>query len=63
MKRLLPTIARMAALGPASRLALLFALLGCGLAVGACSKCDVPTWQHSQLGQSATACHDGPAPQ
>ena len=33
-------------------------LLGCGLALGACSKCDIPT-----LGYwgAPHACHDGPA--
>jgi hypothetical protein len=45
---------------PALRLAL---LLGAGLMLGACSKCDVPTWQHSSAGAVPAACHDGPQPQ
>jgi hypothetical protein len=45
---------------PALRLAL---LLGVGLMLGACSKCDVPGWQHSDAGAAPAACHDGPQPQ
>jgi hypothetical protein len=41
----------------------LLALLGFGLMLGACTKCDVPTWQHSGLGDAPVACHDSPAPQ
>jgi hypothetical protein len=42
----------------------LLALIGFGLMLGACSKCDVPTpWQHGSAGNIADACHDGPAPQ
>jgi hypothetical protein len=41
----------------------LLALLGFGLMLGACTKCDVPTWQHSSTGDAPVACHDSPAPQ
>lgn len=41
----------------------LVALLGFGLMLGACTKCDVPTWQHSSAGDAPVACHDSPAPQ
>jgi hypothetical protein len=41
----------------------LIALLGLGLMLGACTKCDVPTWQHSSAGDAPVACHDSPAPQ
>jgi hypothetical protein len=40
----------------ARKLAMLVAVLGVGLALGACTKCDVPTWTPS-------SCHDGPKPQ
>jgi hypothetical protein len=40
-------------------LALLVALLG--LALGACSKCDVPNLLPHQAGPQS--CHDGPSPQ
>jgi hypothetical protein len=38
-------------------------LLGFGLMLGACSKCDVPAWQHGSAGLLPAACHDGPQPQ
>ncbi len=41
--------------------AIMAALLGLGLALGACSKCDVPTWQPNR--PAPQSCHDGPAPQ
>ena len=41
----------------------LLALLGFGLMLGACTKCDVPTWQHSSTGDAPVACHDSPVPQ
>jgi hypothetical protein len=41
----------------------LLALLGFALMLGACTKCDVPTWQHSSTGNAPVACHDSPAPQ
>ena len=41
----------------------LAAVLGIGLLLGACSKCDVPTWQHSSLDGAPAACHDGPPAQ
>jgi hypothetical protein len=46
---------------PALRLAL---LLGVSLMLGACSKCDVPTWQHGSSAEAVpAACHNGPQPQ
>jgi hypothetical protein len=44
-------------------LAVLGLVLGCGLALGACSKCDVPTWQPGQSGQAPHSCHSTPSPQ
>jgi hypothetical protein len=44
-------------------LAVLGLILGCGLALGACSKCDVPTWQPGQSGQTPHSCHATPSPQ
>jgi hypothetical protein len=41
----------------------LLALLGFGLMLGACSKCDVPNWQHSSAGAAPAACHSEPSPQ
>jgi hypothetical protein len=41
----------------------LLALLGFTLMLGACTKCDVPNWQHSSTGDTPVACHDSPAPQ
>jgi len=41
----------------------LLALLGFALMLGACTKCDVPAWQHSSTGDAPVACHDSPAPQ
>jgi hypothetical protein len=41
----------------------LLALLGFTLMLGACTKCDVPNWQHSSSGDAPAACHDSPAPQ
>jgi hypothetical protein len=35
--------------------------LGFGLALGACSKCDVPTWMPNPA--APHACHNGPDPQ
>lgn len=39
------------------------ALLGFALTLGACSKCDVPTWQHGSAGNAPVACHGEPSPQ
>jgi hypothetical protein len=36
-------------------------ILGFGLTLGACSKCDVPTWMPNP--SAPHACHDGPSPQ
>jgi hypothetical protein len=41
----------------------LLPLLGFVLMLGACTKCDVPTWQRSSSGDAPVACHDSPAPQ
>ena len=41
----------------------LLPLLGFALMLGACTKCDVPAWQHSSTGEVPVACHDSPAPQ
>jgi len=41
----------------------LLPLLGFALMLGACTKCDVPVWQHSSTGNAPVACHDSPAPQ
>jgi hypothetical protein len=41
-------------------LAALTVIAGLGLALGACSKCDVPVWQPRPSGPQS--CHDGPAP-
>jgi hypothetical protein len=41
----------------------LLPLLGFALMLGACTKCDVPAWQHSSTGDAPVACHDSPAPQ
>jgi hypothetical protein len=41
----------------------LVAILGLGLMLGACSKCDVPNWFPSKPGQSPQSCHDAPATQ
>jgi hypothetical protein len=39
------------------------AILGLGLALGACSKCDVPDWLHKNFPQAPQSCHDTPPPQ
>jgi hypothetical protein len=51
---LLQNIGRLAALR-------LLIVLGCGLALGACSKCDVPNLLPNPA--APHACHDGPSPQ
>jgi hypothetical protein len=40
----------------------LLLLVGFGLALGACSKCDVPTWRH-EAPVTPQSCHDGPGVQ
>jgi hypothetical protein len=40
----------------------LLAVVAFGLALGACSKCDVPTWRHDSPA-APQSCHDGPAAQ
>jgi hypothetical protein len=44
----------------ADRLLRLLMLVGFGLALAACSKCDMPTWRHDTAPQS---CHDDPPAQ
>jgi hypothetical protein len=46
----------------ARRAAVLACILGLGLALGACSKCDVPTWMPNNQNTPHT-CHNGPDPQ
>jgi len=43
------------------RLMRLLIALGFSLALGACSKCDVPNWLPNP--SAPHACHDGPSPQ
>jgi hypothetical protein len=46
----------------ADRMLRLLAVAGVGLMLGACTKCDVPGWQHSDAGSAPLACHsDAPA--
>jgi hypothetical protein len=45
------------------RAAALGCLLSFGLALGACSKCDVPTWMPQPPAQAPKSCHDLPSPQ
>jgi len=41
----------------------LFVLAAFALALGACSKCDVPVWVPNHSPATPSSCHDGPAPQ
>jgi hypothetical protein len=41
----------------------LLVAVGFGLMLGACSKCDMPTWHSSSTGMFPVACHEGPSPQ
>jgi hypothetical protein len=55
----------MPSVGPrrgADRVFRLLVAVGFGLMLGACSKCDMPTW-HSSTGTAPVACHEGPSPQ
>jgi len=46
------------------RILWLLAVLGLGLALGACTKCDVPTWQPNKPSGTPLSCHgDAPSPQ
>ncbi len=56
-----PNIAGVARARLARPLAVLLSVIGLGLALGACSKCDVPNLLPHQSGPQY--CHDGPAPQ
>jgi hypothetical protein len=39
--------------------AVVLVIVGLGIALGACSKCDVPTWQPNRA--VPQSCHDGPS--
>jgi len=54
-------IVRIAPQRRALPLVVLIALVGLGLTLGACSKCDVPNLLPHQAGPQS--CHDGPSPQ
>jgi hypothetical protein len=41
----------------------LLVLAAFALALGACSKCDVPTWVPNRSPAAPSSCHDGPSPQ
>ncbi len=56
-------IAPSSARGAAGRVMPLLVLLGIGLALGACSKCDIPTWPGLSSGAAPLSCHDTPKPQ
>jgi hypothetical protein len=57
---MMPSILRFAA----SRMLRLLAVAGFGLSLGACTKCDIPSWQHSDAGGAPLACHsDAPTAQ
>jgi hypothetical protein len=47
----------------ARTLAMLLAIAGLGLALGGCSKCDVPDWFHKGSPQAPRSCNDAPPPQ
>lgn len=47
----------------ADRILRLVVVLGFGLTLAACSKCDVPTWMPPVPGQAPQTCHDGPPAQ
>ena len=55
------TVSYIMRIAPQRPLAMLGALVGLGLALGACSKCDVPNLLPHQAGPQS--CHDGPSPQ
>jgi hypothetical protein len=58
MSRIAGNVARFAA-GHMARLIIFVSL---GLILGACTKCDVPGWQHSESEMAPLACHsDAPA--
>lgn len=65
MSRIVPKLVRMIASKAARPIGLrtlpLLVLVGVGLMLGACSKCSVPTWQHSNWGMGPLSCHDEPA--
>ena len=54
-------IRRIAPKRRARPLTVLFAVFGIGLALGACSKCDVPSLFPNP--SAPRSCHDGPPPQ
>ncbi len=44
-------------------LTFILCIAGLGLALGACTKCDVPNWFPKPPGQAPQTCHGTPAPQ
>jgi hypothetical protein len=38
-------------------------IAACAIALGACSKCDVPNWLPGHSPAPPASCHDGPSPQ
>jgi len=63
MSQSTPAIARNAGDRALRRLGIVGMVLGCGIALGACSRCDVPTWQPDQAGQAPRSCHSPASPQ
>jgi hypothetical protein len=59
---LVPRSARAAARGLLRRLAGAAAIVGLGLALSACTKCDLWNWQAPKTAQPQS-CHDAPPPQ
>jgi hypothetical protein len=57
--RLAPKTTRMIG----DRVLRIIAVVGFGLMLGACSKCDVPDWFHTGSGTAPHVCHDAPPPQ
>jgi len=45
------------------RMLRLLVLATFALALGACSKCDVPNWLPGHSPAAPASCHDGPSPQ
>jgi hypothetical protein len=57
--RVMPKDARSAT----DRILRLLVLAAFALALGACSKCDVPVWVPNRSPATPSSCHDGPSPQ